>query len=121
MGEWYDFDTESATSVAGSDILRGERERRTRLEEETQRKLQTEQVAIAHNALLARMDQRFPALAEQFKEAITSIEALDLLKRLTINIALARNETAARQAILAALHTSQPAGLCTSFLREEHE
>lgn len=122
MSEWYD--DLCAEDKTHADNSSGQtKDIKARQEKGRQNSLLAEQRANTLSSLLAKLHSRFPLLAEQFKTEIALVEPLDLLRRLSINIALARNETLARQAILAAIQIPQaecPDTDCQNFLLEKH-
>ena len=123
MSEWYDLCEEDETNGAAGEPAHLAKDRLAKQEKNRQKNILAEQRTNILDALLKKLHSRFPLLAEQFKGEIAQVEPLDLLRRLSINIALARNETLARQAILAAIQIPQsecPDIDCTNFLLEKH-
>ncbi len=119
MDEWYEAITEDELWATANSLPDQSSDVQHKKEQEDQYKAQSEQKAAQLNFLLGRLRQRFPPLFDEFRDDIEGIETLDLLKRLTLNLALARHETVARQAILAAIHASRaenPDTDDTSFL-----
>jgi hypothetical protein len=119
MSEWYDYCAEDETGLLASYPSVNERDAAISLEKACQEEAMRKQLV---HTLLARLRERFPQLVTRFQPQIECVENLDLLRRLSIMLALARNETAARRAILSV--TPDPLGDCPktdcrAFLSEE--
>jgi hypothetical protein len=120
MSEWYDYCAEDEAGLQASYPPVTGRNTSGSLEKARQEETTRQQLI---NTLLTRLYERFPQLATRFQTEIARVETLDLLRRLSITLALARNEATARRAILAII--PHPLGTCPqtdcrAFLSEEY-
>jgi hypothetical protein len=99
--EWYEFFTEDETETSAANTPGQKCNAQEAQKQELQNAALIAQRAHMINSLLTRLYDRFPLLATQFRTDIECLETLDLVRRLSITLALARNEATARRAILA--------------------